>query len=126
MPNTDRVIFTEEPPPALTPQRRLAKYVPGGLATEVQGWLSHIKGSEVEDEGSCRFELKRTSQHSSDGDPSWTGRVDRPRSAAAIAPQVKPGSLFMDMMNGYLLRYTMLKKQHAHFQSHIMAGLGKT
>ncbi|SPO06714.1 uncharacterized protein DNG_09408 [Cephalotrichum gorgonifer] len=33
-------------PPAFTPQRRGAKYVPGGLAAEVQGWLSHIKGSK--------------------------------------------------------------------------------
>lgn len=32
-------------PPAFSPQRKGAKYVPGGLAAEVQGWLSHIKGS---------------------------------------------------------------------------------
>lgn len=36
-------------PPAFSPQRKGARYVPGGLAAEVQGWLSHIKGSrEVE------------------------------------------------------------------------------
>lgn len=32
-------------PPAFSPQREGAKYVAGGLAAEVQGWLSHIKGS---------------------------------------------------------------------------------
>lgn len=32
-------------PPAFSPQRKGSKYVPGGLAAEVQGWLSHIKGS---------------------------------------------------------------------------------
>lgn len=65
MPNTDRVIFTEAPPPALTPQRRLAKYVPGGLATEVQGWLSHIKGSEVEDEGVTPFRIEEVQREGS-------------------------------------------------------------
>lgn len=36
-------------PPAFSPRRKGARYVPGGLAAEVQGWLSHIKGSrEVE------------------------------------------------------------------------------
>lgn len=32
-------------PQAFSPQRRGAKHVPEGLAAEVQGWLSHIKGS---------------------------------------------------------------------------------
>lgn len=34
-------------PPAFSPQRKGVRYVPGGLAAEVQGWLSHIKGSRA-------------------------------------------------------------------------------
>ncbi|KAF4460081.1 hypothetical protein FALBO_13149 [Fusarium albosuccineum] len=33
-------------PVAFSPQRRGAKYVPGGLAAELQGWLSEVKGWE--------------------------------------------------------------------------------
>ncbi|KAL7936943.1 hypothetical protein V8C35DRAFT_211895 [Trichoderma chlorosporum] len=33
-------------PAAFSPQRRGARYVPGGMAAQVQGWLSEIKGWE--------------------------------------------------------------------------------
>ncbi|RGP74410.1 hypothetical protein FSPOR_1419 [Fusarium sporotrichioides] len=33
-------------PAAFSPQRRGAKYIPGGLAAELQGWLSEVKGWE--------------------------------------------------------------------------------
>ncbi|KAJ6443190.1 methionyl-tRNA formyltransferase [Purpureocillium lavendulum] len=33
-------------PAAFSPQRRGARYVPGGLAAELQGWLSEVKGWE--------------------------------------------------------------------------------
>jgi hypothetical protein len=36
-------------PPAFSPQRKGARYVPGGLAAELQGWLSQVKGSEIGD-----------------------------------------------------------------------------
>ena len=37
---------TEGLPPAFSPQRRGAKYVAGGLAAELQSWLSEVKGWE--------------------------------------------------------------------------------
>ena len=37
-------------PQAFSPQRRGAKYLAGGMAAEVQGWLSGIKGSSKEQE----------------------------------------------------------------------------
>ncbi|OAQ74846.1 methionyl-tRNA formyltransferase [Purpureocillium lilacinum] len=36
-------------PAAFSPQRRGARYVPGGLAAELQGWLSEVKGWESHD-----------------------------------------------------------------------------
>ena len=44
-PDLRREAHGEGLPPAFSPQRKGAKYVVGGLAAEVQGWLSHIKGS---------------------------------------------------------------------------------
>lgn len=38
-------------PVAFSPQRRGAKYIPGGLAAGLQGWLSDIKGWEGVDRG---------------------------------------------------------------------------
>lgn len=42
----DDAAVTEGLPPAFSPQRRGAKYVPGGLAAELQSWLSEVKGWE--------------------------------------------------------------------------------
>ena len=39
-------------PYAFSPQRRGAKYLPGGLAAELQGWLSAVKGWEGDDASS--------------------------------------------------------------------------
>lgn len=44
-PSLEPHVHLEGLPPAFSPQRKGAKYVPGGLAAEVQGRLSHIKGS---------------------------------------------------------------------------------
>lgn len=39
-------LSTEGLPAAFSPQRRGAKYLPNGLAAELQGWLSEVKGWE--------------------------------------------------------------------------------
>ncbi|KAH7326163.1 hypothetical protein B0I35DRAFT_347804 [Stachybotrys elegans] len=45
----DADMETEGLPIAFSPQRRGAKYVPHGLAAELQGWLSDVKGWEGSD-----------------------------------------------------------------------------
>ena len=42
-------LATEGLPAAFSPQRRGAKYLPNGLAADLQGWLSEVKGWEGSD-----------------------------------------------------------------------------
>lgn len=46
----EMVTLVDNLPLAFSPQRRGAKYLPGGLAAELQGLLSEIKGQEFEEE----------------------------------------------------------------------------
>lgn len=62
-------------PAAFSPQRRGAKYVAGGLAAEMQGWLSEVKG--------------------------WEG-VDQPAAAARLRVQEIRGGSRMYLVRGWL------------------------
>ncbi|PKS05846.1 hypothetical protein jhhlp_007675 [Lomentospora prolificans] len=57
LPDSGEDVPVEELPPVFSPQRRLAKYVAGGLAVEVQTWLSQIKVSRQEGEAVLRFQI---------------------------------------------------------------------
>ncbi|KEZ45242.1 hypothetical protein SAPIO_CDS2715 [Scedosporium apiospermum] len=67
VPDTEENTFLEGLPSVFSPQRKGAKYVAGGLAAEVQRWLSHIKGSRSEVDGVLRFRVEEMNKdgHSS-------------------------------------------------------------
>ena len=54
-PTEDALPLGDGLPAAFSPQRRGAKYLTGGLAAELQGWLSEVKG---EDDGPAGSTLK--------------------------------------------------------------------
>jgi hypothetical protein len=62
VPDTEENTFLEGLPSVFSPQRKGAKYVAGGLAAEVQRWLSHIKGSRSEVDGVLRFRVEEMSK----------------------------------------------------------------
>lgn len=63
---------TERPPlpDAFSPQRRGAKYVPGGLAAEVRDWLVQVKGASEYDRP-AGFSVEMTVDEAREGDGMW-------------------------------------------------------